>query len=70
MHSIAQMSASISEWSGNIGTFLFLAPHSPSKPSNVLYQSCPEYVSLCFHDPSVKHYPGMEAKAVACSSLF
>ena len=56
MHSIAQINASIFEWSGERHALTFLAPIKPSYPGNVLSQPCPENRSLSFQDPSVKHH--------------
>ena len=69
LHSIAQSSASISAWRSERLARTFLAPNSPSNPSRVLNQSCPEKISFSFQEPSVKHhYPGIDGRVV--TSMF
>ena len=67
---IAHMKASTSEWRGDKLDRVFLPPINPSKPSDILYQPCPKWISLSFYNPSVKHHlPGMVGSVVASPSL-
>ena len=65
MHYIAHSSASISAWRDERLARTFLAPNSPSKPSRVLSQPCPEKISFSFQEPSVKHHlPVIDGRVV------
>ena len=65
MHSIAQSSVSIPAGRGERLARTSIAPISPSNPSKVLSQPCPEKISFSFHEPSVKdHLPRIDGRVV------